>query len=709
MDSDTRDIGELENPGQITDLVERLGTASRLPNLGWDVAALLAMLFIVITYHIQHPTLLYRVPFGETFRDVQEQGFQETMVYALIASSILLVAMWRKILPDRDRLPGMVQTTVFLGYGLILYYGNVAEPILPGLIFLTLLLWHAGRYLWAEDQQVYGRLRFVMIFGIGFYVLHSMSLILKENHFFLEFYNLKTEEFVDILQMRKSEARVLADPIKTLNGQALVAGAGLISILYLWSPWETLRLFRHGDQNTKLWQGGKSIAALVALIIGFLVYHINHPIWVNGSADLPFENQPDLAGGLLLISVVILVAMQLWNDVPLWRHWLTTFTQNLREFNLGAWLRSIQWRYVSRQIRGFLRNQLKSDRSEQAVYTRLRMVIALGVLLFAGHSLSMLWADVDRIGNYYHVDTALYNDLLIKEGMPTALKITDWAALLAGVCFVSIFYFWSPWERLMLYVSVVIDNFSAVVVAILMLLGWEYGLKYLGVKEFLLPKPSAIWEEFKEIYPGLIAGSWFTIKNAMDGFILGCGAGMVVGVVSARFIRFSKAILPLAIAANAVPIIAFAPIFNAWFGLTSPESKVAIIAVLCFFPTMISTVQGLTSVDEREMELMTSYAASEFEIFRFLRLPNALPYIFSSLKLAATLAMIGAIVAEFFGGTPASALGFRIKNSAGLLRMSESWSAIIVASVLGIGFFLFISVLERNTMPWYSAFRDDSK
>ena len=167
--------------------------------------------------------------------------------------------------------------------------------------------------------------------------------------------------------------------------------------------------------------------------------------------------------------------------------------------------------------------------------------------------------------------------------------------------------------------------------------------------------------------------------------------------------------IQLAIAANAVPIIAFAPIANAWFGLTSSDSKVAIVAVLCYFPAMISTVRGLTSVEPIQIELMRSYAASQLEIFWHVRLPNALPFIFSALKLATTLAMIGAIVSEYFGGTPNTALGFKIKNDAALLKMTESWSAIIMTSLLGIGFYTFISVMERTAMPWYRSFRSDSR
>ena len=109
--------------------------------------------------------------------------------------------------------------------------------------------------------------------------------------------------------------------------------------------------------------------------------------------------------------------------------------------------------------------------------------------------------------------------------------------------------------------------------------------------------------------------------------------------------------MPYAIAANAIPIIAFAPITNNWFGLLSPASKIAIAAIICFFPVFVNTLRGLTSVRPASIELMRSYAAGEVEIFRRVRIPNALPYIFSALKVATVLAMIGAIVADYFGGS----------------------------------------------------------
>jgi NitT/TauT family transport system permease protein len=148
-----------------------------------------------------------------------------------------------------------------------------------------------------------------------------------------------------------------------------------------------------------------------------------------------------------------------------------------------------------------------------------------------------------------------------------------------------------------------------------------------------------------------------------------------------------------------VPIIAFAPITNAWFSPLSKSSKMAIAAVLVFFPVLVNTIRGLTSVRPQSIELMRSYAAGEFEIFRRVRVPAALPYIFTALKVASVLAMIGAIVGEYFGGS-IEALGVQIKNSASLFQFETAWAAILVASLLGIAFYLAVALAERIVTRW---------
>jgi len=202
----------------------------------------------------------------------------------------------------------------------------------------------------------------------------------------------------------------------------------------------------------------------------------------------------------------------------------------------------------------------------------------------------------------------------------------------------------------------------------------------------------------------ILQASWFTLKEALGGLAIGAGLGLLVALGTARWTTTREALMPFAIAVNSMPIIAFAPIANNWFGIDNPFSKMAIVAVMTFFPTMINTVRGLTLVDTRSLELMRSYAANDFEIVRKLRIPNALPYIFNGFKIAATLSMIGAVVGEYFGG-PRIALGVFITQEAALFRFSSAWAAIIIACLMGIALYLVIIFLERLFMPWHPSFR----
>jgi NitT/TauT family transport system permease protein len=250
------------------------------------------------------------------------------------------------------------------------------------------------------------------------------------------------------------------------------------------------------------------------------------------------------------------------------------------------------------------------------------------------------------------------------------------------------------------------DWVPAVVVFLLGLAAWEFGVKALDVQNFLLPPLSDILDSFWADRSGLLSAAWFTFKEALGGYLIGCSAGILVALLLARFRTLASAVMPYAIAANAIPIIAFAPIMNNWFGLLSPASKMAIAAVLCFFPVFVNTLKGLTSVRPASIELMRSYAAGEVEIFRRVRLPTALPYVFTALKVATVLAMIGAIVGDYFGGSQDS-LGIVIRRDAGIFAFEHAWAAIVVASVLGILFYASVALLERLVMRWHPSTRTE--
>jgi NitT/TauT family transport system permease protein len=235
---------------------------------------------------------------------------------------------------------------------------------------------------------------------------------------------------------------------------------------------------------------------------------------------------------------------------------------------------------------------------------------------------------------------------------------------------------------------------------------WELAVRVLDIQKFILPAPSVIAEAFTSQFSRLVQIGWFTTKEALGGFAIGSTAGFLIAVATARWTVVRDGMMPFAIAANSVPIIAFAPIVNNWFGLDNPFSKMMIVAVICFFPVMINTVRGLTLVEPSALELMRSYAAGEFATLFKVRLPNSLPYVLSALRVAATLSMIGAVVSEYFGGNR-SALGVYITQEAAQFRFQNSWAGIIIACIVGITFYLVIVLLERLLIPWHASVRGD--
>jgi NitT/TauT family transport system permease protein len=237
---------------------------------------------------------------------------------------------------------------------------------------------------------------------------------------------------------------------------------------------------------------------------------------------------------------------------------------------------------------------------------------------------------------------------------------------------------------------------------------WEALVAALDLRAFILPRPSAIvgaladnWADGRyALLPSFLA----TLFEAVGGLLIGTVAGVAAAFATARFAIARSTLLPLAIAANAIPIIAFAPLMNNWFGVLSPLSKMMMAAVLVFFPVMANVARGLVQVEPSALELMRSYAATEWTILRKVRLPNALPFFFTALRVATTLSLIGAIVGEYFGGS-SLVLGRIIVQASSALRFDVTWAAILLAAIAGIVFYLAIVVVERAVIPWHSTVR----
>jgi NitT/TauT family transport system permease protein len=247
-------------------------------------------------------------------------------------------------------------------------------------------------------------------------------------------------------------------------------------------------------------------------------------------------------------------------------------------------------------------------------------------------------------------------------------------------------------------VGTVRDYLPALGVFVLGIALWEAVVFAWSIEFYLLPAPHVIVASLAQTYPVLLEASFYTFGEALGGYGLGCGLALVGAALASRSPAVASVLLPYAIASASVPIVALAPLAIIWFGI-GPGSKIAIAALMTFFPTFIGALRGLTSVDPRSLELMRSCAASEWQIFWKLRVPNSAPFVFTALRACTTLAMIGAVVSEFFGGR-AKSLGVYIKSSASLFQTRQAWSAILVACVLGLTFYLAVALVERLAVPW---------
>jgi NitT/TauT family transport system permease protein len=233
---------------------------------------------------------------------------------------------------------------------------------------------------------------------------------------------------------------------------------------------------------------------------------------------------------------------------------------------------------------------------------------------------------------------------------------------------------------------------------------WEAITRGAGVPFVLLPPPSAIGARIASSLPVLGADVKQTIfKAVLAGYIMGSGAGFVFAILADRFDFLRRGLLPIGNFVSALPIIGIAPIMVMWFGFDW-QSKAAVVVVMTFFPMLVNTVQGLTASNTMERDLMRTYAANYWQTLLKLRLPAAAPFIFNALKINSTLALIGAIVAEFFG-TPIVGMGFRISTEIGRMNVDMVWAEIAVAALAGSVFYGVVTLAERVVTFWHPSVR----
>jgi NitT/TauT family transport system permease protein len=235
------------------------------------------------------------------------------------------------------------------------------------------------------------------------------------------------------------------------------------------------------------------------------------------------------------------------------------------------------------------------------------------------------------------------------------------------------------------------------------LVAWQAIVVGFQVPLVLMPAPTQIWAKLVG-NPGILAEDFVqtVIRAVIPGWIMGCGAGFLVALVADRWPYLGRGLVPLGNFVSALPMVGIAPILVMWFGFDW-QSKAAVVVVMTFFPMLVNTVAGLTAASRLERDLMRSYGASWGQALRKLRLPAALPFIFNALKINSTLALIGAIVAEFFG-TPIVGMGFRISTEMGRSNMDMVWAEIAVAALVGSGFYGLLAILERAATFWHPSF-----
>jgi NitT/TauT family transport system permease protein len=241
--------------------------------------------------------------------------------------------------------------------------------------------------------------------------------------------------------------------------------------------------------------------------------------------------------------------------------------------------------------------------------------------------------------------------------------------------------------------------FGAAIIAL-----WEGIVTGLSVPEVILPPPSTIlatmaantgllWSDFVQTI----------VKGALSGYVIGCGAAILVAILVDRSPFLTEGLLPIGNFVAALPIVGVAPIMVTWFGF-GWESKAAVVSAMVFFPVLINAVAGLKAADRMQADLMHTWSAGYWQTLVHLRLPAAMPLIFNGLKISTTLALIGAIVAEFFG-SPTRGMGFRISTAVGSLALPMVWAQIVVAALAGTAFFGLVTLIERRVTFWHPSQR----
>ncbi len=364
----------------------------------------------------------------------------------------------------------------------------------------------------------------------------------------------------------------------------------------------------------------------------------------------------------------------------------------------------LSWGIVAFVQLGFAGTAFKPDKS---VIEVPQLAIATGMLAILGVRYALGYAR-NMVGDIaIGLVTAAAAYLLISSARdyPGAAGNGFWALTvavwLAGWLFVERLAAWRTHGRLQ---TRIVNLVIPLIFGVTLLVLWELIVLGFGVPKVLLPAPSDIWVRLTSSVPILWADFQQTfLKAVLIGYAVGCGSAFIIAILVDRVPFLRRGLLPIGNLVSALPIIGVAPIMVMWFGFDWP-SKAAVVIIMTFFPMLVNTVSGLAASDAMQRDLMRTYASSYWQTLFKLRLPMAMPFIFNALKINSTLALIGAIVAEFFG-TPIVGMGFRISTEVGRMNVDMVWAEIAVAALAGSLFYGLVALLERAVTFWHPSQR----
>ena len=235
-----------------------------------------------------------------------------------------------------------------------------------------------------------------------------------------------------------------------------------------------------------------------------------------------------------------------------------------------------------------------------------------------------------------------------------------------------------------------------VLIGVAFLVGWELLVRYLGIRPFVLPAPSVIFDALTSDFATLMASLWITLRVTIAAFLVALVVGIAFAILFTQARLFEVSLFPYAVVLQVTPIVAIAPLVLIWVGLDHVERAVLILAtIVAFFPILSNTTLGLKSVDHNLQNLLDLYRVSRWQRLKELQFPSALPFLLGGMKISGGLALIGAVVAEFTAGSGSgTGLAWRILESGNRLNIPRMFAALLLLSLLGIIIFFSLSALE---------------